>query len=312
MAHEVLISYSRHDKLQADAICNRLESQGIRCWIAPRDVPAGTEYADSIVNAIENAQVLLLVYSSNADQSKQVKREVERAVSEGIKILPVRIEDAEMSKSFEYYVGSIHWLDAITPPLEAHIDRLARDLKALLAKDDEPSPATETAPQPEPSPPPETARPASSASPPPAAPAPSPRAAAPPPEAPASKKGRGPIVLAAVAAIAVLAVVVWYLMGSSSSDMTAELASLGETSYQSLVEACEQEESWQWGCEVPAIPDIEPFIDGNCACDGRILRHHDTGLFRCEALPSTCGGVSFEATLGYAPEMDWYEDVTPR
>jgi len=133
MAHEVIISYSSHDKLQADAICNRLEAQGIRCWIAPRDVPAGTEYADSIVQAIEKAEVLVLVYSSHADESTQVRREVERAVNEGTKIMPVRIEDAEMSKSFEYYVGSIHWLDAITPPLEKHIDKLAHDLKALLA-----------------------------------------------------------------------------------------------------------------------------------------------------------------------------------
>lgn len=137
MPHEVLISYSSHDKLQADAICNRLESQGIRCWIAPRDVPSGTEYANSIVKAIELCQVLLLVYSSAAKDSEQVKREVERAVSEGKKILPVRIEDASMSKTFEYYVGSIHWLDAITPPLEKHIDKLAADLKALLSKDDD-------------------------------------------------------------------------------------------------------------------------------------------------------------------------------
>lgn len=132
MAHQVLISYSSEDKLQADAICNRLESQGIRCWIAPRDVQGGTEYADSIVQAIEAAEVMVLVYSKSADESKQVRREVERAVSEGTKIMPVRIEEAEMSKSFEYYVGSIHWLDAITPPFEEHIDRLAKDLKALL------------------------------------------------------------------------------------------------------------------------------------------------------------------------------------
>ncbi|MEY2689903.1 MAG: hypothetical protein RL375_4103 [Pseudomonadota bacterium] len=134
MAHDVLISYSTKDKLQADAICNRLESQGIRCWIAPRDVPAGSEYADSIVNAIEASQVMVLVYSANADGSKQVRREVERAMSSGITIMPVRIEAAEMSPAFEYYVGSIHWLDAINPPLEEHIDKLAHDLRAVLSR----------------------------------------------------------------------------------------------------------------------------------------------------------------------------------
>ncbi|MFM2118912.1 MAG: hypothetical protein RL722_380 [Pseudomonadota bacterium] len=132
-SQDVLISYSTFDKQQADAICNGLESQGIRCWIAPRDMPAGAEYADSIVRAIDAAQVMVLVYSSHADGSKQVRREVERAVSNGITIMPVRIEAAEMSPAFEYYVGSVHWLDAINPPLEEHIDKLARELRAVLS-----------------------------------------------------------------------------------------------------------------------------------------------------------------------------------
>ena len=146
MAHDVLISYSSHDKLQADAICNRLESQGIRCWIAPRDAPLGTEYADSIVQAIESAKVMVLVYSRNADKSEQVKREVKRAVSQGIHIMAVRIEDGETSKSFEYYVGSIHWQDAITPPLEDHIDKLAHSLKVLLEGDAN-APSTNDSPE---------------------------------------------------------------------------------------------------------------------------------------------------------------------
>lgn len=137
MTHDVLMSYSSKDKLQADAICNRLESQGIRCWIAPRDVPLGTEYADSIVQAIESVSVMVLVFSSHADKSHQVRREVERAVSKGLTIVPVRIEESEMSKSFELYLSSMHWLDAITPPLEEHIDKLAADLNALLSKGDE-------------------------------------------------------------------------------------------------------------------------------------------------------------------------------
>ncbi|NQT71340.1 MAG: toll/interleukin-1 receptor domain-containing protein [Chloroflexi bacterium] len=37
MAHDVFISYSTNDKTVADAVCATLESQKIRCWIAPRD-----------------------------------------------------------------------------------------------------------------------------------------------------------------------------------------------------------------------------------------------------------------------------------
>ena len=134
MPHDALISYSSKDKHHADAICNRLESKGIRCWIAPRDVGLG-EYAASIVSAIEASKVMILVYSTNADTSHQVKREVERAVSKGVTIIPVRIDNTEMSKSIEYYVSSVHWIDAMTPPFEQHIDKLVTDLKRLLGRD---------------------------------------------------------------------------------------------------------------------------------------------------------------------------------
>ena len=57
MTHDVFISYSSIDKAAADAACAVFEGEGIRCWIAPRDIPAGAEWAESIINAIEGARV---------------------------------------------------------------------------------------------------------------------------------------------------------------------------------------------------------------------------------------------------------------
>ena len=215
MAHDAVISYSSRDKLQADAICNRLESRGIRCWIAPRDVGLG-EYAESIVNAIEEAKVMVLVFSANADQSPQVRREVERAVSKGTTIVPVRIEDAEMSKALELYVSSMHWLDAITPPLEQHLDKLADDLSALLAgKRETASPPPqepaerEPAPVPTASPPPQ--RPADKE------PAPVVSAAPQPTSAPASAGLRNKIFIG-VAALAVILLGVLVLIPGSEDE----------------------------------------------------------------------------------------------
>ena len=81
MAHDVFISYSHLDKPVADAACATLESRGVRCWIAPRDVLPGDEYASALVGAIHSSRLLVLVFSSGANQSPQVLREVERAVS---------------------------------------------------------------------------------------------------------------------------------------------------------------------------------------------------------------------------------------
>jgi hypothetical protein len=133
MAHDVFISYSSKDKPVADAACATLESNGVRCWIAPRDVAPGVAYAESLVNGLSNSRLMVLVFSANSNRSPQVLREVERAVSKGLPILPLRIEDAPMSQAMEYYISSQHWLDALSPPLERHLSRLCESVKALLS-----------------------------------------------------------------------------------------------------------------------------------------------------------------------------------
>ena len=117
MAFDVFLSYSSKDKAAADAACGMLESAGVRAWIAPRDVRPGVEYGAAIVDAIEQCRVLVLIFSSSANNSGQILREVERAVSKGIPIVPVRIEGVLPTKSMEYFLGTIHWLEALTPPL---------------------------------------------------------------------------------------------------------------------------------------------------------------------------------------------------
>ena len=133
MAHDVMISHSHADKLAADAACAALEARGIRCWIAPRDINPGQDWAASIVEAIRGARVMLLVFSRNANQSAQVQREVGQAANSGKVLLPLRIEDVLPEAALEYYLGSPHWLDAITPPFEAHLEKLADACASLLA-----------------------------------------------------------------------------------------------------------------------------------------------------------------------------------
>ena len=86
MAHDVFISYSskdpeNRDKKVADSICSALEKQKIRCCIAPLDVFPGEEYGAEIIRAIEACKIFVLVFSSIANKSSPVRKEVERAVS---------------------------------------------------------------------------------------------------------------------------------------------------------------------------------------------------------------------------------------
>jgi hypothetical protein len=134
VAHDVFISYSAKDKPTADAVCAALEGRGIRCWIAPRDILAGTDWSASIIEAINGSKILVLIYSASANDSPQIRREVERAVNKRLAILPFRIEDVPVSESLEYFISTPHWLDALTPPLHEHLALLGDAVEALLQK----------------------------------------------------------------------------------------------------------------------------------------------------------------------------------
>jgi hypothetical protein len=132
MKFDAFISYPHQNKAVADAACAMVEAAGIRCWSAPRDVDPGDEWAEAIVNAIDHCTVMILIFSSHANQSKQVRREVQRAFDRDVPVVPFRVENVMPEKSLAYYMGPVHWLDALTPPLEEHLQKLLARVKALV------------------------------------------------------------------------------------------------------------------------------------------------------------------------------------
>lgn len=108
----IFISYASVQKEAAERVCSFLEAGGKRCWIAPRDIPAGSNYGEEILRGIENSDALVLVFDAAANESQHVLREVERAVSKKLPIVVLRLDDTEPSKAMEYFLLSIQWLDA--------------------------------------------------------------------------------------------------------------------------------------------------------------------------------------------------------
>jgi hypothetical protein len=132
-AGEVFVSYSQADRDIALAVVSYLEAHEVACWVAPRDVPPATDWAEQIVEAIARASLMVLIFSSTANGSPQVRREVERAVHRRVRVLPFRVEDVLPARSLEYFLSSQHWLDAFPPPMEPHYARLTSFVKTLLA-----------------------------------------------------------------------------------------------------------------------------------------------------------------------------------
>ena len=110
--YDLFISYANENKGIADYIVEKLEKRGHKCFIAPRDIRIGAEYAVEIVTGISNSTAVLLVFSSKSDKSHYVLREINSAVSRNKPIIPLRIEDFLPSEAMEFYLGPTHWLDA--------------------------------------------------------------------------------------------------------------------------------------------------------------------------------------------------------
>ena len=120
----VFISYASQDIAIADSIVEALEHQGLKCWIAPRDVKPGALYADAIVRAINDARAIVLVLSTSAGASPHVGREVERAASKHKQIIGFRIDAAPLSPELEYFLSNSQWIDAPAIGMPAALAKL--------------------------------------------------------------------------------------------------------------------------------------------------------------------------------------------
>ncbi len=132
MAHDVFVSYSSRDNSVALAVVKALEANGIRCWIAPRDIKAGDVWAQAIVDAIGSAKALVLVFSSNANRSGHLVNEVDAAIRKGVTPIAFRVEDVMPEGAMEYHLRTRHWMDALSPNLDQHLAELVATVRQVL------------------------------------------------------------------------------------------------------------------------------------------------------------------------------------
>ena len=130
--HDVFISYSSKNKNIADAIVADLEQNNIKCWYAPRDIYPGEDWAGAIKNAIGSTKIFVLVFTDESNRSHQVTNEVTLAVNGGKIIIPFRLSGSDMNDTLLYYLSSVHWLDAVSQPLNQNIETLRKQISALL------------------------------------------------------------------------------------------------------------------------------------------------------------------------------------
>jgi hypothetical protein len=124
MPHDVFISNSTAGKLTANAICSQLESNGIRCWILPRDLNIGIAPEQSVANALAGSRVMIVVFSDYANRSDHVERQLELAFNHGVIVIPFGTESNAPVYEPQSVRDSVHWLDAMTPEMAGRLRSL--------------------------------------------------------------------------------------------------------------------------------------------------------------------------------------------
>jgi TIR domain len=133
LSKDVFISYASQDAAVANSVVEALEGQGIRCWIAPRNVTPGEFYAGVIVHAIDAAKAIVLILSQHSGVSPHVVREVERASSKRHPVISLRIDLAALPADLEYFLNTSQWLDASAGEPSRVFPKLVEAVRKILA-----------------------------------------------------------------------------------------------------------------------------------------------------------------------------------
>ena len=105
----VFISYSSLEKDIADGVVNMLQSAGIQSWIAPRDIPIGSDYTTEIPAGIAGCPFYLVLLSHNSLSSDYVKKEMVRAVDLKKYILPLLLESGIPVERIDFLLSNVQY-----------------------------------------------------------------------------------------------------------------------------------------------------------------------------------------------------------
>lgn len=108
MKYDVFISYSSADSKHAFDVCSFLESNNLKCWIAPRNIRPGAPYAHEIVQGINNSSIAVLILSYSSQKSEHVRNEIDLLLKRGITILPFVINELNINDSYYTKLSQIN------------------------------------------------------------------------------------------------------------------------------------------------------------------------------------------------------------
>ena len=129
--HDVFINYSTKDQPMPDEICETLENNGIKCWIAPRDFKQGKDINSETVRAVKNTKMMILIFSNSSKRGKYVQNDLKIAHNREKPIISFNIDGTNPEEEGEYYLKIQQWISAYPNP-EEHYEKLVNTIFEMM------------------------------------------------------------------------------------------------------------------------------------------------------------------------------------
>ena len=128
-ALSVFVSYSRRDKVAADALVAALEARGLRVFIDRRDLPYGEQWQLELADSIAGCDTVIWLVSPDSIGSKWCNWELDEVQKQHKRLVPVRV-GAMSPQDLPRQLGVIHILPAEGLFEQgAHLDTLVQVLQ---------------------------------------------------------------------------------------------------------------------------------------------------------------------------------------
>jgi hypothetical protein len=134
----IFISFSSKDIQVAEALVARLAERHLQCWISSQHVHPGENYQEAIVRAIRSAKIMLFVFSSNTNNSDEVKKELSLASRLKLVVMPLRVENVEPNDALLFEFSTRQWID-LFDEWQKGFERLVVQINKTLAAQTEAS-----------------------------------------------------------------------------------------------------------------------------------------------------------------------------
>ncbi len=106
---QLFISYSRKDTEFARRLTDSFAAQNMEAWVDWQDIPPSVDWMKEIQMGIEQADIFLLIVSPDSIRSEICAQEVDHAVLNGKRLIPVIARDVD-AKEVPSTISHLNWI----------------------------------------------------------------------------------------------------------------------------------------------------------------------------------------------------------